>query len=92
MMFHAGSVKFKMTTAVKRILERLSPVQVSALGLVQVILVGIADHFTGYGLSFYIFCLAPIVIVAWYAWKWAAFALCCISAVVWFAVSVKMPA
>lgn len=75
-----------MLDVLDRFLGKKSPAQVSFLGFILMALVGIADHLTGYELSFSIFYLVPIVLVTWYAWVWAAFFICCFSALVWFAI------
>jgi hypothetical protein len=75
-----------MLNALDGFLNKRSPTQISALGLLLVALVGIADHLTGYELSFSIFYLVPIVLVMWYGWLGVAFFICCISAIVWFVV------
>lgn len=75
-----------MLEVLDRFLNKKSPAQVTLFSFILMALVGIADHLTGYELSFSIFYLVPIVLVTWYAEVWAAFFICCFSAVVWFVV------
>jgi diguanylate cyclase (GGDEF)-like protein len=75
-----------MLTILSRLLNRMSPGQVTALGLALVGLVGAADVLTGNELGFSIFYLLPIMLVTWYAQKWIGINLCVISAMVWLFV------
>jgi diguanylate cyclase (GGDEF)-like protein len=75
-----------MLTILRRLLNRINPGQVTALGLALVGLVGSIDLLTGNELSFSIFYLLPIMLVTWYAQKWAGNILCGISAIVWLFV------
>ncbi len=65
-----------------------SPLQVMLIGLGLIALVGTADYFSWYELSFSVFYLAPIVLVAWYAQAWAGFVFCGLSALVWCLVEI----
>jgi diguanylate cyclase (GGDEF)-like protein len=49
-------------------------------------LIGFADYFTGYELSFSIFYLLPVSIAAWFGSKNTGLIISCYSAVVWFLV------
>ncbi len=53
------------------------------LALMLLVLVAWLDVVTGYELSFSLFYLVPIALVAWYGGRRAAIAACAISAVVW---------
>lgn len=53
------------------------------VGLVAVILLGFADYMTGPDISFTLFYLIPLSLVAWSSGRWSGFLLSVISAVVW---------
>ncbi len=60
---------------------------VVALSLALVVAVGSADYFTGYFLSFGLFYVAPIALVAWYVSRTAGAALALLSTLVWYCVN-----
>ena len=53
-------------------------------GTIAVLLIGVPDYLLGYGVSFSIFYLVPILIAAWYAGKGAGIYMAVISAAIWF--------
>ena len=57
------------------------PVFVSLLALV---VVGVADWFTGYRFNFYIFYFIPIAFAAWYTGRISTYAITVSSAISWF--------
>jgi diguanylate cyclase (GGDEF)-like protein len=59
------------------------PKLVLALGVVLVVIVGLLDYVTGIELSFSIFYLVPVTIVAWYGLNWMAVVVAALSAVIW---------
>lgn len=75
-----------MLTALKKFLDGRSPAQVIAFALALLAFVGTLDHLTGYELSFSIFYLLPIVLVAWYTPQWIGYSFCGLSAMVWLFV------
>ncbi len=77
-----------MLNKLQKIISARSPVQVMLIGLGATVLVGAADYFSWYELSFSVFYLAPIVLVAWYAQPGAGFVFCGLSAVVWCLVEI----
>jgi diguanylate cyclase (GGDEF)-like protein len=58
---------------------------VTTLGVLTVFLVGAIDYFTGPELSFSIFYLLPIFVVAWYAGRKLGIGMALLSAIVWLA-------
>lgn len=54
------------------------------LGLVSLALVARLDYATGVEISFSIFYLLPVSIVAWYAGLWEGLLMCVIGAAVWY--------
>jgi len=75
-----------MLSALIRFLDKRSPAQVTALGFTLLAAVATLDYHSGYELSFSIFYLIPIVVVALQARRWTSFLFCCISAAVWLFV------
>jgi diguanylate cyclase (GGDEF)-like protein len=67
-----------------RIPENWPPALVVVGGLVLMGLVGAADYFTGAELSFSVLYLLPVAVVAWYASRWAGYAICTASVLVAF--------
>ena len=53
-------------------------------GFMMVILMGLVDYITGYGLSFYLFYLIPIALVAWFGGKRLGLLISAASAIAWF--------
>jgi diguanylate cyclase (GGDEF)-like protein len=58
-------------------------------GILQVVLLGLIDYASGYEISFSIFYLVPITMVAWFAGFRRAFALSLLSAAVWLAADIE---
>lgn len=58
------------------------------LALIAVIVISIADYFTGYELSFSIFYLIPILMIVWLRGAWKAIIIAIIGSVVWFYVDI----
>lgn len=54
-----------------------------ALALLLIALIGLADHLTGYDVSFGLFYLAPVSLMAWYVSRRAGTLTACLSAAVW---------
>ena len=67
-----------------------SPVITTAIGLAAVVLLGLADYSTGPDISFTLFYLIPLSLVAWSSGRRAGFLLCLISAIVWLRVDLVM--
>jgi diguanylate cyclase (GGDEF)-like protein len=63
--------------------SRLQIIALTALGLV---IVGAADHFTGYEVSVAVFYLLPVALAAWYAGRNIGLGLCVASAITWLVV------
>jgi diguanylate cyclase (GGDEF)-like protein len=69
--------------AIDRILTRLTAIQVSAIALAGIVLVGLMDYATGYEISFSLFYLGPVALAAWYAGRRNAIAIAILAAGVW---------
>lgn len=67
-----------------------SPVITTAIGLAAVVLLGLADYLTGPDISFTLFYLIPLSLVAWSSGRRAGFLLCLISAIVWLRVDLAL--
>ena len=57
-------------------------------GLALVLLVGAADYLLGHNVSFFIFYLVPVSLVAWFAGKGPGLFMACICAATWLAADV----
>ena len=66
-----------------RLLENRSRASIVALGVVLALLLGVLDYATGWELSFSVFYLLPVSMVAWYAGRWPGVAVAAGSAAVW---------
>lgn len=77
-----------MLISLMNYLDKKSVASVVALGLVLLATVAAVDHVTGYELSFSVFYLLPIVLVAWQSQRWVGFAFCLLSASFWLFVDV----
>jgi diguanylate cyclase (GGDEF)-like protein len=60
--------------------------QIHLSGLALIALFGVLDHLTGFELSFSVFYLIPIILVAWYVRRGAGFAMALVSAVMWLSM------
>jgi len=69
--------------AMDRVLTRLTAMQVSAIALAGIVLVGLMDYATGYEISFSLFYLGPVALAAWYAGRRNAIAIAVLAAGVW---------
>ena len=69
--------------AMDRILTCLTAMQVSAIALAGIVLVGLMDYATGYEISFSLFYLGPVALAAWYAGRRNAIAIAVLAAGVW---------
>lgn len=69
--------------AITAFLKRLPPAALTMVGFMLVFLVGIVDFLTGKELSFSIFYLPPIFLVAWFAGLRAGVVMSLFSAVAW---------
>jgi diguanylate cyclase (GGDEF)-like protein len=78
-----------MLRAIDRIASRLSRKAVVLASLAMVAIAGLADHLTGFELSFSLFYLAPIAFAAWYAGRSAGMLLAAISAAAWLAADLS---
>lgn len=79
-----GSFLFSLRCRV----EKLSTRQHRLLSLVLILVIGVADFLTGFELSFSLFYLAPISLVAWYAGGTSGLLISLISALVWFVADI----
>jgi len=75
-----------MPGSVSRFLDRRTPFETTAAGLLLVGILGVVDHLTGYEISFSIFYLLPTALVAWFAPRRNAVLVCVASAAVWLTV------
>ncbi|MGE5246984.1 MAG: GGDEF domain-containing protein [Verrucomicrobiota bacterium] len=57
---------------------------VAGSSVVMVLLLGVLDHLTGTQMSFLLFYLVPIALVAWFGGVWFGFAISAFAALVWF--------
>lgn len=78
-----------MLDNLQKIIDARSSAQVILIGLALTALVGVTDYFSWDELSYSVFYLAPIVLVAWYAQPWAGFVFCGLSAAVWCLVEIS---
>lgn len=69
-----------------RVLDRQSPVLVTALGLVLLAAVALLDYLTGFELSFSIFYLLPIVLVTWHSQQKTGYLFCVAAALLWLLI------
>lgn len=69
--------------AMHSVLTRLSPMQVFAIALAGVMLVGLLDYATGYEVSFSLIYLGPVALAAWYTGRRGAIAIAVLAAVIW---------
>ncbi len=67
-----------------------SNIAATIVGLVAVGLLGIADYLTGPDISFSLFYLIPLSLVAWTAGRWSGFLLSVISAAVWLRADIAL--
>ena len=66
-----------------RLAFRLGPRGLTSAAAATAVLLGVLDHATGPELSFSIFYVAPVAVVAWYVGRGQATALCVLTAVTW---------
>ena len=76
----------KFLNVMDRVLGGRSSLQLAFIGFILILLVGMADYFTGYELSFSLFYLLPIAPITWYSNKYIGYSLCLTSATVWVIV------
>ncbi len=72
-----------MLSETDRVLAKLARTQVLTLAGCGVGIVGMADYFTGYELSFGIFYFAPIALAAWYADRRAGVSIAMLACLAW---------
>jgi len=77
-----------MLELLNKVMGKRTPAEVTGLGLILVLLVGILDYFSGFDLSFSVFYLAPILLVTWYAPRLAGYVMCGISAMAGLSVDI----
>ncbi|UCG92668.1 MAG: GGDEF domain-containing protein [candidate division WOR-3 bacterium] len=65
-------------------LSRKSQKSLSVLSVVLVPILGCIDYLTGHEISFSIFYLFPVALMAWFVGKWRAFSVGLLSAITWF--------
>jgi len=68
-------------------LERQNKRLLLAMSIIFVVLLGILDYFTGFEVSFALFYLLPVSLVAWFVGKKASFFLAVIAAATWHAAN-----
>ena len=68
-------------------LERQNKLLLLSMSIIFIILLGIVDYFTGYEVSFALFYLLPVSLVAWFAGKKAGFFIAIIAAATWHAAN-----
>jgi diguanylate cyclase (GGDEF)-like protein len=69
--------------ALNRIVTRLTPLQVFAISLCGVMLVGLLDYATGYETSLSLFYLGPVAMAAWYTGRRGAIAIAVLAGITW---------
>lgn len=76
----------------RRILRFFSQFKIlpTLIGLVAVMLLGFADYSTGPDISFALFYLIPLSLVAWTSGRWSGFLLSFISAAVWLRADIAL--
>jgi diguanylate cyclase (GGDEF)-like protein len=70
-------------------LRRRTGPAILTIGLAAIGLIGWIDYLTGYDLSFSIFYVAPIALVAWYGSRSDSILIALVSAVIWFFVDIS---
>lgn len=73
-----------MLIAVDRFLLSAGNVLIFAIGLCLVVFIGAIDYLTGSEISFSIFYLLPVSLVAWYGRNGSGYLTCVVSGLVWF--------
>lgn len=73
-----------MQKILNRFLRARSRIQIAAISLLLIALVGVTDFSTGYELSFSIFYLIPVAISSWYAGRRFGILACLVSAMSWY--------
>src|SRR4030067_2256502 len=68
-------------------LEKLSRTFILATGYILMMVLGSLDYLTGYELSFSLFYLAPIVLIAWYTGQRNGIIISLASAIIWHEVN-----
>ena len=64
-------------------LENVGKISILLLAMIQIIILGIIDYYTGYEISFSVFYLVPVTMAAWYGEKKLAIIVSIISALTW---------
>lgn len=70
-------------------LEKFPPVTLVVFALIQLAGVALVDLFTGRDLSFSIFYLAPISMIAWTMGRTPGFVIAGVAAILWFAIDLR---
>jgi len=78
-----------MFPAFSRIFSARSRIQLAAISLLLVAVVGSADFRTGYELSFSVFYLIPVALAAWYGGSAVGIPVCLVSAATWLAADLS---
>jgi diguanylate cyclase (GGDEF)-like protein len=74
----------RTVVAFDSVLARRSRIQVIALAVGGVLLIGYVDFLTGYEVSMYLFYLGPITIAAWYVGSWSGVSIAMLACLGWY--------
>jgi predicted signal transduction protein with EAL and GGDEF domain len=74
----------RTVVAFDSVLARRSRIQVMALAVGGVLLIGYVDFLTGYEVSMYLFYLGPITIAAWYVGSWCGVSIAMLACLSWY--------
>jgi diguanylate cyclase (GGDEF)-like protein len=74
----------RTVVAFDSVLARRSRIQIIALAIGGVLLVGYVDFLTGYEVSMYLFYLGPITIAAWYVGSWSGVSIAMLACLGWY--------
>jgi len=77
-----------LTDRINRQLERLSRPWLVAVASLATLFLGLVDYWTGEDLSFSIFYVAPLLLLAWYARREETYSCALLAALVWMAAEV----
>jgi hypothetical protein len=67
-----------------RILAGLSGMQIVAIAVCWVLIVGCLDYYTGYEISISVFYLGPVLVAAWYVGGFAGAGISLLACISWF--------
>jgi len=78
----------KMLPSFARRLDALDAPAIAILAIASVLVIGLADYFTGYEVSMSLFYLGPVALAAWYAGNAAGIAVAVFSCASWYTAEI----